>query len=429
MSFVPPSKIDMIKGFLYGKGLRFIKLNPSSRAVAATIGKPDYVPVIGAQIHEHALTVAKADPERFFYKDGRYCVAIQIYVSKWYGFEQPVGMAPEVYNYEVEALGGKLLKNKKHMPSIDQNDPLIKNPEDIDKVKTPIKIDQGRIRFVIDSIKAYKELTGNPPSAAFCAPFSFICGIHSYVRVIRNIRKNPEFIHKLLTWAIDEVLIPYLQLLKKETGANYAIGADAWAAIPNVNKEILENFVFPYNRILKEKAKKKGITVVIAASADYCIEDPKNFDPELMKWCWYHEGKALFGRPGIFMGMGKTELWPMEIIKEFIKENTSIFWKPPIIATCSASFIRDSSPYEIANYVKRIIDNLGRDGHLSFFLAQIPADTPPINVHSFVKASKTYGKYPIIENLNDIEFNLPEFKSYEEWYKEEVSKGRAIEYE
>jgi corrinoid protein of di/trimethylamine methyltransferase len=207
------------------------------------------------------------------------------------------------------------------------------------------------------------------------------------------------------------------------------IGADAWASIPNVNKEILEKFVFPYNRMLKEKTKKKGITAVVAVTADYCVEDPEKFDPELMKWCWYHGSKALFGRPGVSMGMGKPELWPMDVIKEFIKENTSMFWKPPVIASCSASFIRDSSPYEIANYVKRIIDNLGRDGHLSFFLIQIPADTPPINVHSFVNASKIYGKYPIIENLDEIEFKLPEFKSYEEWYREEASKGRAIEYE
>ncbi|MEM2210061.1 MAG: hypothetical protein QXM32_07520, partial [Nitrososphaerota archaeon] len=121
MSFVPPSKIDMVKGFLYAKGLRFIKLNSTSRVVAASIGKPDYVPVIWAQIHEHALTIAKADPERFFYKDGRYCVAVQYTVLKWYGFEQCSG-ASDVYNYEVEALGGKLLKSKKHMPSIDQND-------------------------------------------------------------------------------------------------------------------------------------------------------------------------------------------------------------------------------------------------------------------------------------------------------------------
>lgn len=429
MSFVPPSKIDIIKGFCYAKGLKFISLNPNSRVVAASIGKPDYVPVIGAQIHEHALTVAKADPERFFYKDGRYCVAVQYNILKWYGFEQPIAMAPDVYNYEVEALGGKLLKSKKHMPSIDQSDPLIKNPEDIDKVKTPIRIDQGRIRFVIDSIKAYKEFTGNPPSAAFCAPFSFICGIHSYVRVIRNIRKNPEFIHKLFKWAIDEVLVPYLQLLKKETGTNYAIGADAWAAIPNVNKEILEKFIFPYNRMIKDKAKRKGIKVTIAATADYAEDDPKKFDPKLMKWCWYHGGKELFGRPGIFMGMGKPELWPIDIMKEYIKENTSMFWRPPIIASCSASFIRDSSPYEIANYVKRIIDNLGRDGHLSFFLIQVPADTPPINVHSFIQAAKTYGKYPIFENLDEVKFKLPEFKPYEEWYKEEASKGRAIEYE
>ena len=77
------------------------------------------------------MTVAKADPVRFFHKDGSYCVAVQVNVQKWYGFEQPLAIAPEAYNYEVEALGGELLHSANHMSSINHSNPLIKKPEDI----------------------------------------------------------------------------------------------------------------------------------------------------------------------------------------------------------------------------------------------------------------------------------------------------------
>jgi uroporphyrinogen-III decarboxylase len=429
MSFVPPSRMDALKGLLYAKGLRFFKLNAASRQVAAMMGKPDYAPPMAAQIHVHTMTVAKADPKRFFHTDGKYCTGVQSYVSAWYDFEQPLAMAPEVYNYEVEALGGKLLKSENHMSSIDQSDPLIKKPEDMDNIKTPIERDWGRIEYVLDSMNANVELMGSCPSGAFCGPFSFICGIHSYPRVVRDIRKNPEFIHNLLTWSIDEVLIPYVKLLKQETGFTDFFGADAWAAVPNTNKPILEEFVFPYNEYLRQQAKKAGISMSVAASGDYCEEDPDRFDPELMKYCWRKMGEEFMGRPMLFMGMGRLEQWPHDLMKEFIAENTTRSWTPPIMASCSASFMRDATPYELADYVKTMMDDLGRDGHIMWFAVQIPADTPQINVHSFIKAVKLYGKYPVPENLDEIVFEPPEFEPYHDWLKREIAEGRLADYE
>jgi uroporphyrinogen-III decarboxylase len=428
MSFVAPSTGDALKGLLYAKGLRFIKLNPGSRTVAAMMGKADHVPASFAQIHVHAMTVAQADTQRFHQTDGRYCTDVQINVMRWYGFETPMGMAPEAYNYEIEALGGKMIRSMNHMSTIDQSDPLIKEPEDINKIKVPIENDWGRVQFVKDSIKRNIDLFGSC-TAAFCAPFSFLCGVHSYPRVIRNIRKNPDFIHRLYKWSIDEVLIPYLEMLKHETGAKTFFGADAWAVIPNVTKDMFEKFIFPYNKYLVKQAKQKGLKATPAATADYCEDNPEKFDSNLMKWCWSKMGEEMMGMPFLMMGMGKPELWSMELIQEFIEENKAKGKWPPVAASCSASFIRDSTPYEIAEFVKRIIGGIGRDGHLLFNLIQIPADTPPINVHSFIEAVRLYGKYPIAEDLDKIEFKPPDFEPYEDWLKREIAEGRIEPYE
>ncbi|MGD9382011.1 MAG: uroporphyrinogen decarboxylase family protein, partial [Candidatus Thorarchaeota archaeon] len=400
------------------------------RQVASMMGKPDYVPPLAAQIHVHAMTVAKADPDRFLHTDGKYCSAVQVNVQKWYGFEQPLAIAPEAYNYEVEALGGELLHSANHMSSINHSNPLIKKPEDIDEIKVPIEREWGRIPYVIDSMNGLKELTGTCSSGAFCGPFSFLCGIHSYTGLIRDIRKNPDFVHQLYKWAIDEVLIPYVRLLKDETGYTDFFGADAWSAVPNTNKKILEEFVFPYNAYLKEQAEKEGISMSVAASADYCEEDPNRFDHDLMKYCWRKMGEEFFGRTFLMMGMGKPELWPMDLMKEYLAENKTRSWTPPVMAGCSASYMRDASPTEIAEYVKRVIDNLGRDGRISFFGIQIPADTPPENVHTFIQAVKTYGVYPIAENLDDVELKIPpDFEPYQDWFRKEVAAGRLAEYE
>ncbi|MFW9967499.1 MAG: uroporphyrinogen decarboxylase family protein [Candidatus Thorarchaeota archaeon] len=428
MSFVTPSTGDALRGLLYAKGLRFIGLNPGSRSVAAMMGKPDYTPVASAQIHVHAMTVAEADRQRFHQTDGRYCTDVQVNVQKWYGFETPMAMAPEAYNYEIEALGAKMIRSTNNMSTIDQSEPLIKEPEDIKKIRIPIESDWGRAPFVIDSIKGNMERFGSC-TGAFCAPFSFICGIHSYPRVIRNIRKNPDFIHSLMTWSIDEVLIPYLEMLKRETGAKSFFGADAWAVIPNVTKGMLEEFIFPYNKYLVTQAKKKGLKALAAVTADYCEDNPEKFDSDLMKWCWSKMGKEMMGMPFLMMGMGKPELWPMEVMQEFVEENKAEGSWPPVAASCSASFIRDSTPYEIAEFVKRVVNGLGRDGHLMFNLIQIPADTPPVNVHSYMEAVRLYGKYPVPENLDEIDFKPPEFEPYKEWLRREIAEGRITPYE
>jgi uroporphyrinogen-III decarboxylase len=420
------SKGAALKGLLYTKGLH-LKLKPASRMVACMMGKPDYVPVVAAQIHEHSMTVAKADPKRFFLTDGRYSVAIQYYVSKWYGFEMPLGMPPDSYNFEVEALGGKLLKSGMHIPSIDQSNPLIKTPEDLTKVKLPIRKDSGRIPFLIDTMKTNAELGGGIVSGFFCAPFSFLCGIHSYTGVIRDLRKNPEFMRRLFTWAIDDVLLPYLLMLKDATGAKKFVGADAWAAWPNVDKKILTEFIFPANRDFTQKAKKQGLTIS-SSSGDYCEENPAKFDAEIMKWCWYNMSVELMGRPMLMMGMGKTELWPMNIMKSYIRENTTKKWTPPVMAGPSASFTRDSTPQGIAAFVKRLIDNFGRNGRILLDFPQITADTPPVNVHSFFHAAKLYGTYPIPEDLNKIKFDVPKFEPYDTWFKREQAEGRVIKF-
>lgn len=429
MSITPPTKGEAVKGLFYAKGLRFFKLTPGSRTVAAMLGKPDYIPPLTAQIHVHAMTVAKADPKRFLYTDGRYCTGVQLAVSKWYNFESPYAIVPANYNYEVAALGGKELKSGMHMPSLDQSDPLIKNPEDIDKIKVPIERDWDNIPFVIDCLNAIEEFTGVKGAGLVTAPFSFICGIHSYVRVIRNIRKNPEFIHRLLSWSIDEVLLPYMELLREETGIDSFVAPDAWAAVPNTNKMILEEFVFPYYRYFAQQSKKRKLTVIAAGAGDYCEEDPERFEPEFMKWCWANMSVQYLGKPALLMGMGQTQLWPIDLMKEYIEENTSRGWKPPVFANCSAGYIRDASPQDIVDYIKKIIDNLGREGRIAFMLPQVPADTPSVNVHTFVQAVKAYGKYPIPENLDEVAFELPAIEPYQDWYEREVAEGRFVDYE
>jgi len=415
---------SIVKGALYGLGVRRKgTLDGLSRVVASALGHADYPSVVSAQIHEHAMTVAKVPAKKFFF-DGKTAVETIYWVSKWYGIDIPMSFT-DVYNYEAEALGAKMIYSGHSMPTIDFREPLIKKAEDLDKIKTPIKADWGRIPYVIDQIRWNAKISGSAPIAIFCSPFSLAVGLRSYPALIRDMRSRPEFAHKLFTWIVDEVHVPYLQLLKKETGAKIAMGADAWACYPNLSLDMIDKWVVPYAKRLRKACAKKGIIALAGAAAgDYCEEDPEKFDIEIMKKCWSMAVRAIsgidlnIGMP--LMGMGRTQDWSLEALREYRHKNKiPIFGLLPTITNINARFIREGPPEKIVDYVKRLVDLFARDGRMLFMFVQIPALTPPEHVHTAIAALKTYGRYPIAENLDTVTFEKPVFEPFEEWVKKQ----------
>ena len=67
--------------------------------------------------------------------------------------------------------------------------------------------------------------------------------------------------------------------------------------------------------------------------------------------------------------------------------------------------------------IREWIDIMGRDGGLIFFIGNVPADTPPVNIHTAVKAVHTLGKYPIAVDLSAIKIEPPAFQPFDEWLK------------
>jgi hypothetical protein len=79
--------------------------------------------------------------------------------------------------------------------------------------------------------------------------------------------------------------------------------------------------------------------------------------------------------------------------------------------------MRDSSPQQIVDKVREWIDIMGRDGRLLFFIGNVPADTPPVNIHTAVHAVHTLGRYPIVPDLSAIDIQPPDFQLFDEWLK------------
>lgn len=408
--------LEMLHGMLYGKGLRFGQPSGLARVIAAMTGDhADVVPFQGPQIHDHAMTVAKV-PARKYYWDAELLVDVHLAVCRWYTFDSATVIA-DAYNLEVEALGAKMIYSDYAMPTVDVSDPLIKSPSDLDKIG-PLDPSKGRIPYGIRVGQLCIQKAPGPFSGGFfCSPWSLICQAMGYPKAVRALKRDPGFAKALFDWTENQVIWPYMAALRK-AGVKNANGADAWAAFPELTPELVEEWVVPSANRLRERGKKElGMTLSAGTAAgDYCEEDTAKFDKEVMFKCWNAAAKT-FPLKVAFSGMGKTQEWNMHWLQEYALKKGENGKKIPVMASLNGRFMRDSEPEQIIAKIAEWIDILGRDGRMLIFIGNVPADTPPLNVHTAIKAVRTLGKYPIANDLTKIKVSPPQFKPFDEWLK------------
>jgi len=381
---------------------------------------------VQAQMHDHTMYLSRI-PARKFYYDARANAMGFAAVSAYYHFDG-LNAASDIYNYEAEAMGAKMIYGDNAMPTIDFRQPLVSNPADLAKIKAPADwISAGRVRFSWDTNRLCREVTGSQ-SLTFCAPFSLAVGLRSYPLLIRDMRRNPAFAHELFTRLVDEVLPSYLKAQADYLGgATLATGADAWAAYPELTPELVEEWVVPYAGKLLQNCMPYGFVAIPAASADYCEEDLDKFDKEILWKAFDVQVKVMMGQPAVFMLMGRTHEIPFEPIVEWMDQWKARGQKVAFTVGINARLLREGPAEKIVDLVKRYIQTFAYDHNLVLMLANIPADAPSDNIHAAVEAVHRYGKLPLAEDLDAVEFKMPERESFAE-YVDQVTNGQGFQF-
>ena len=408
--------LEIVHGLVYGNGIHIGKLSPLGRVFAMLLAKHgDTIPYMGPQIHDHAMTIANV-PARKYYWDADLLVSVQMAVERWYGFDSYT-IVPDAYNFEVEALGAKFVYSDTAMPTVDTSQPLIKDHADIDRIG-PLDPTRARIPVGVETARLVTERISGPFAMGFfCSPFSLICQAMSYPRAVRLIKRDKVFAQEMFDYVENDVIWPFLKA-QAAAGVKSTTGADAWAAFPDLTPDLVDEWVVPSAKRLGERGKKElNMTVAAGAAAcDYCEEDPAKFSKEMMFRCWDTACKTMFLNVA-FSGMGRTQDWNMSWLQEYAKTHGKGGRKLPIFASLNGRFMRDSSPDEIVNLIRGWIDIMGRDGGILFFIGNVPADAPPINIHTSVHAVHTLGRYPIAADLSAVKIAPPHYQPFDEWLR------------
>jgi uroporphyrinogen-III decarboxylase len=410
------STLEMIQGLLWSKGIHIGKLNDSSRSLASMMGVPDYVAFPGSQMHDHCMTVARL-PARKFYWNAELLVAGHTAVQRWYGMDGYM-ISVDGYNFEVEALGQKMIYSDIAMPTVDVSQPLVQTPADLAKLQ-PLDVSNARIPMMVDLAQRVAQAGGSVISGGmFCSPFSMLCQMMGYPAVIKTVRRNPEFAKDLFAFSENEAVMPFVKAQSNGGKVKNFMGADAWACFPNITVPMFREWVVPSARRLKQQGKQLGLTINAATAAmDYNEEDPNKFDKQLLFDCLDAAGEVSpLGQPVVGGAMGPTQLWDPHWLKEYI--DTRGKGKPMMcVLGLNGRFVRDSKPDAIMAKVREWIDVLGRQGHIFALIGNVPADTPSVNVFAAVAAVHTYGRYPIARDLDKVTVEIPRFAPFDEWLK------------
>ncbi len=343
---------------------------------------------IAAQCNDHSCHLAGVSFQRFYY-EARVFAGTQLAVSQYYGFDVPNNMW-DVYNIEAEAMGQQMIFGNQ-MPDIDRLHPLIAEPSDLDRIRAPNPNKSGRMPWVHEVNKIYLEQTGRPARGYICAPFSLAINIRGYVNFIKDIRSKPAFVHRLLSFLCNEVLAPFAQAIRDETGLpNLTIeGLDAWASPPNITLDIMDEFVRPYVEQLRTALG--GNVVTYGNWGEARSGDPERFMRQKLVAC------------PLFLSVLDPDLHELgaQRVRDF-----AVAHNIPVVAGIDAKLVRDGPPQDIIDRIKHYIDVFARALSLTIYLNHIPMDTPTAHVHSTVAACRGYGQLPIRENLDEVRLDL-----------------------
>jgi uroporphyrinogen-III decarboxylase len=356
--------------------------------------------VIGAQSVDHSAYLSGVTSKRFF-TDASTFARIQLLITEYYRFDF-LSNFWDVYNIEAEALGQKVVYPQNGIPDIDRTRPLINSPEDFDSISPPDPNVSGRLPWIRQFSKIFLDLTGKLERVYFTAPFSIAVNIRGYENLIQDIYERPDFVHRLFEFLCDEVISPFIDVLRSEVGNSNLIidGRDAWASPPMITLDMMDEYVVPYTERLRDKLGDKLITR--GNWGDGRIRDIERFFSQKLR-CSPNSLSVL--DPDLY------DVGP-ERVKAYADKHGAF-----VTAGVDATLLQKGPVGAIVERIRMYIDKLARDGRCLIHLNQIPAETPSEHIHAAVAACHAYGQLPIAENIDDIQFDLPKRESFAEFMR------------
>ena len=251
-------------------------------------GEADFIPAT-TQMAEFCMKQGGHNGRRFF-SDPELFVRGNLSVQQEFGCDLP-DLVWDVYSVEAEALGGQMAWFDDLYPALDNTHPVIRDEKDLARIKSPDPFKAGRMPWVLEALQICRELSGYTHYIHYCAPINLAAQLVQFEKLIVAMQENPPFVHRLMTFIVEEVLAPYVNAyFKVLPDATIANGKDAVGSLPFITEDMLEEFSLPYLLKLRELCgNRPGVRCdnwwgdSFAASAEKFWETKLKVTPQYLK--------------------------------------------------------------------------------------------------------------------------------------------------
>lgn len=257
----------------------------------------------------------------------------------------------------------------------------IREPEDLADLNIPDPLRDGRLPLFLEATEIASAEVGEQVivSGTVAGPFTTASGLRGTEQLMRDLRRNPDFVHRLMRFALEST-IPFVKEVVKR-GARVSI-AEPVASGTLIGRAQFLEFVAPY---LKE------LTTVItelsggAPSLHICGNTSR---------IWHDMADC---------GAGTLSLDDEVDIAE---ARAAVGNRVALIGNIRpASTMALGTPADVRrNVIECLLKGAGNPkGYILALGCALPINTPMENIHALVAAAREYGRWPIdLEKLAQV---------------------------
>ncbi|MDR2957719.1 MAG: uroporphyrinogen decarboxylase family protein [Coriobacteriales bacterium] len=386
---------------------------PRLAALQGLANWPDAAVPCRAQMNELIPELCKLPYDYLFRDNGAAMAECSLLVWEYVGVDLLIANL-DIYNFESEVSGAKMVFYPDHLPDIDRSDFLVKSPADLEKIRFN-GLDSGRLPYLLDYAAAWTRLCGLDYSPTFCAPWSLACSLFGLENLLVACLTEPLFAHELLRRCVDDLLGPMIAALSQKLPGITTISlADAWFSPPMVSVDMVAEFM-PYIARISE-ASGLGLPVTNAGIWGYmflCGEDLERFCDQV---------SSMVGSLSV-MDPDVENMDPVFFRQAATSRNV------PLSLGVSTSLMQTGSIDELVDRIKRYV-LAGKAGPtpLTFVFNNIGPHTPIENIFAGLAALRIYGAP---EANDETLFVMPEVEPFEDFLERKLADntvGYAFEW-
>jgi uroporphyrinogen decarboxylase len=257
----------------------------------------------------------------------------------------------------------------------------IKDIDDLDKLKIPDPHRDGRLPLFLEATETVIKEAGDQVmiSATVAGAFTTASCLRGTEQLMRDLRRNPDFVHRLMRFAVDSTIPFVLEALKR--GARVGV-AEPVASGTLISRSQFLEFVAPY---LKELVGViKGVSGA-APSLHICGNS---------KRIWLDMVECGFGSLSVDDEVDLAEA------RLAVGDRVALVGNIRPTSTMALGTPEDVRK----NVIECLLKGVGNPkGYILGLGCALPINTPLENIHSLVAAAREYGRWPIdLERLRSV---------------------------